>query len=55
MPPVKKKKKKTAAWMLYVLQCRDKTLYTGITTDLSRRVSSTTAAQPRTIPEAGFR
>jgi len=25
-------------WRLYVLRCSDETLYTGITTDLSRRV-----------------
>lgn len=25
-------------WVLYVLECSDKTLYTGITTDLERRV-----------------
>jgi len=26
-------------YFLYILRCADKTLYTGITTDLSRRVS----------------
>jgi putative endonuclease len=25
-------------WFVYILQCNDKTLYTGITTDLDRRV-----------------
>lgn len=25
-------------WYIYILQCKDKTLYTGITTDLNRRV-----------------
>ncbi len=25
-------------WYVYILECRDKTLYTGITTDLKRRV-----------------
>ena len=25
-------------WHLYIIQCRDKTLYTGITNDLTRRV-----------------
>jgi len=25
-------------WFLYILKCADNTLYTGITTDLSRRV-----------------
>jgi predicted GIY-YIG superfamily endonuclease len=35
---VAKKKKKSTAWFLYVLTCRDGTLYTGITTDLPRRI-----------------
>ncbi len=26
------------SWFLYVLQCSDQTLYTGITTDILRRV-----------------
>jgi predicted GIY-YIG superfamily endonuclease len=38
MPPVKKKKKNVAVWLLYILKCGDNTLYTGITTDLPRRV-----------------
>jgi predicted GIY-YIG superfamily endonuclease len=38
MPPAMKKKKKTAAWLLYVLKCSDKTLYTGITNDLPLRI-----------------
>ncbi len=38
MPPAKKRRKKAAAWLLYVLKCRDNTLYTGITLDVSRRV-----------------
>ena len=25
-------------WIVYILECNDKTLYTGITTDLDRRV-----------------
>jgi predicted GIY-YIG superfamily endonuclease len=28
------------AWWLYVVKCRDGTLYTGITTDLARRVAA---------------
>jgi putative endonuclease len=36
--PVAKKKKKSAAWIVYILKCGDGSLYTGITTDLSRRV-----------------
>ncbi len=39
MPPAKKKKKKMAAWLLYVLKCSDNTLYTGITNDLPRRIT----------------
>ena len=38
MPPAKKRRKKAAAWLLYVLKCRDNTLYTGITLDVLRRV-----------------
>lgn len=26
-------------WLLYILRCRDKTLYTGITNDIARRLS----------------
>jgi predicted GIY-YIG superfamily endonuclease len=38
MSPPKKRRKKAAAWLLYVLKCRDNTLYTGITLDVMRRV-----------------
>ena len=38
MPPAKKKRKKAAAWLLYVLKCWDNTLYTGITNDAARRI-----------------
>src|SRR6266545_2186769 len=38
MVTAKKRRKKAAAWSLYILTCRDGTLYTGITTDLARRV-----------------
>lgn len=31
-------KKKTSGWFLYILRCRDNTFYTGITTDLDRRL-----------------
>lgn len=27
------------AWFVYMLRCKDSTLYTGITTDLKRRVA----------------
>lgn len=26
-------------WVVYILECKDKTLYTGITNDLQRRLS----------------
>jgi putative endonuclease len=29
---------KTAVWTVYILECADKTLYTGITVDIDRRV-----------------
>ena len=29
---------KSKQWFLYILRCRDKTLYTGITNDLERRL-----------------
>jgi len=29
----------TMPWFLYIVQCRDETLYTGITTDISRRIN----------------
>jgi len=39
MGATKKRKKKASAWVLYVLKCRDNTLYTGITSDISRRIN----------------
>jgi len=39
MTPAKKRSKKTVAWLLYVVKCRDNTLYTGITNDLPRRLT----------------
>jgi predicted GIY-YIG superfamily endonuclease len=36
MSPVRKK---TSRWFLYVLQCSDGTLYTGITNNLARRLA----------------
>lgn len=32
-------KKITSKWVMYVLECSDFTLYTGITTDISRRIN----------------
>ena len=34
-------------WHVYVLRCADGTLYTGITTDISRRVAEHTCGGPR--------
>ena len=31
-------KTNSSSWFLYVIQCNDGTLYTGVTTDVSRRV-----------------
>ncbi|MFT5707638.1 MAG: putative endonuclease, partial [Oceanospirillaceae bacterium] len=28
-----------SAWWLYLIRCKNKTLYTGITTDVKRRLS----------------
>ena len=28
------------AWFVYILECSDKSLYTGITTDIEKRVST---------------
>ena len=30
----------TGAWVLYILECGDKTLYTGITTNLTSRIKA---------------
>jgi predicted GIY-YIG superfamily endonuclease len=38
MTPLTKAKSKSIAWHLYVLKCHDKTFYTGITNDLTRRL-----------------
>ncbi|MFQ6099780.1 MAG: GIY-YIG nuclease family protein [Anaerolineae bacterium] len=35
----------TYTWFLYVLRCADGTLYTGITTDLNRRVAEHNAGR----------
>jgi predicted GIY-YIG superfamily endonuclease len=39
MNPAKKRKKKPVTWLLYLLKCRDNTMYTGITNDLPRRIT----------------
>lgn len=33
-------------WHVYILRCADDTLYTGITTDLDRRLAEHNAGQP---------
>lgn len=38
MTRAREKKKAVGLWYLYVLQCGDKSLYTGITNDLQRRI-----------------
>lgn len=35
----------TLAWFLYALRCADGTLYTGVTTDLNRRVAEHNAGR----------
>ncbi|WP_339736133.1 GIY-YIG nuclease family protein [uncultured Gimesia sp.] len=37
VPDEKKTEKQPATWFVYILQCADGSLYTGITTDLTRR------------------
>ena len=34
----KKENEKTSQWFVYMVRCADKSLYTGITTDVKRRV-----------------
>jgi predicted GIY-YIG superfamily endonuclease len=38
MSTASRKRTKTKKWLLYMLACKDNTLYTGITNDLERRV-----------------
>jgi len=35
----------TRPWLVYILSCRDGTLYTGITTDLERRLTAHNAGK----------
>ena len=39
-PHIVKKKRKQTNWYLYILRCGDGTLYTGITTDVARRLEA---------------
>lgn len=34
------KKKKQKSWFVYILKCADKTYYTGITTDIQKRMKT---------------
>lgn len=36
---------KSESWYVYVLKCADETLYTGVTTDVARRVEEHNASQ----------
>lgn len=36
---MKKRGEKAASWYVYIVSCSDGTLYTGITTDLERRMA----------------
>ncbi len=44
--PAKKETAADAAWVLYVLRCADGTLYTGIATDLGRRLEQHNGERP---------
>jgi putative endonuclease len=37
-PQARKKANRRKTWFLYILKCRDGTLYTGITNDIQRRL-----------------
>lgn len=38
------KKKEKSDWFVYILECNDKTLYTGITTNLEKRIQQHNSA-----------
>lgn len=40
-------KRPRAAWNVYILRCRDGSLYTGIATDVPRRLAEHAAGSPR--------
>lgn len=39
--------KQTKPWVVYIVSCADNTLYTGITTDLERRIDEHNDASPK--------
>lgn len=40
-------------WVVYILECRDGTLYTGITDDLEKRLKAHNSGRGANIPGAG--
>jgi len=40
-------------WNVYIIRCNDGTLYTGITTDLARRISEHNGLTPKTGKDRG--
>lgn len=43
--PTRTKVPAAAAWLVYILRCRDGSLYTGITNDLSKRLQAHAAGK----------
>ena len=43
--PLKLKKTSSSLWFVYAVRCRDGSIYTGITTDLTRRVKTHNAGK----------
>ena len=43
--PLKRKKKNPSRWFVYAVRCRDGSIYTGITTDLARRIKTHNAGK----------
>ena len=42
-------------WIVYILECADQTLYTGITNDLDHRINEHENGRGRNTPEAARR
>jgi putative endonuclease len=45
MPPGPARRRTVPRWLVYLLRCRDGSLYTGITTDLPRRLAAHAAGR----------